>query len=137
MAQHHGSTHGHGADDQHNGVQQVVDTHHVIEPIVYYKVFGVLTILFILTVVAALFDVSKMMNWPPANIIIALIIAVIKAAVVVLYFMHVKYASRLTQMFAGAALLWLVVMFAFTFADYFSRSWIPQPGSWTVPVSNR
>ena len=50
--------------------------------------------------------------------IVAMVIASIKAALVVLYFMHVKYASRLTKVFVAAAFLWLAILFALTFADY-------------------
>ena len=123
----------HGATGNSHGVQEVVETHHIIEPMVYYRVFAILFVLFVLTVLVAFFDVSHLSGWPPANIVIALIIAVIKAAVIVLYFMHVKYGSRLTQIFAAAGLVWLSLLFIFAFADYFTRDWLPQPGSWTVP----
>lgn len=131
MAHHAQSTHGNGSDA--TVVQQVVETHHIIEPMVYYRVFAILTVLFILTILVAFFDVSHLTGWPPANIVIALAIAVVKALVIVLYFMHVKYGSRLTQIFAGAGLLWLSLLFIFAFADYFTRGWIPQAGTWTVP----
>jgi cytochrome c oxidase subunit 4 len=113
---------------------EVVETHHIIEPYVYYRVFGVLMILFIMTVGVAFFDLSKHLHWPAANIVVAMIIAVVKAGVIVLYFMHVKYSSRLTQMFAMGALVWLAILFIFSFADYFTRSWIPQPGGWTTTI---
>lgn len=112
---------------------EVIDTHHIIEPYVYYRVFAILIVLFIATVAVAFFDLSKMLNWPPANIVVAMIIAVAKATVIVLYFMHIKFASRLTQVFAVSAMIWLSLLFIFTFADYFTRGWIPQPGSWTTP----
>lgn len=123
----------HNANHSSHEVQEVVETHHIIEPYVYYRVFGILIVLFIATVGAAFFNLSEMLNWAPANIVVALMIAVAKATVIVLYFMHVKYSSRLTQIFAGAGLIWLAILFIFTFADYFTRSWIPQPGSWNVP----
>jgi len=125
------STHDHHLGD--SDVEDVIHTHHIIEPYVYYRVFGILFLLFFATVAVAFFDLSKLLGWPPANIIIALIIAFAKAAVIILYFMHVKYASRLTQIFVVSGMLWLIIMFVFTFADYFTRGWIPQPGSWTVP----
>lgn len=125
------STHNHSYAD--NEVQEEVHTHHIIEPIVYIKVFSILVVLFLATLGVALFDLSKHLNWGPANIVVAMVIATAKAGVIVLYFMHVKYSSRLTQVFAVSATLWLMLMFAFTFADYFTRSWIPQPGSWTTP----
>ena len=125
------NTHNYSFDDSE--VQDVAHTHHIIEPIVYLKVFSILVILFLATLGVALFDLSKHLHWAPANLVIALTIAMAKAAVIVMYFMHVKYSSRLTQVFAVSAMLWLMLMFAFTFADYFTRSWIPQPGSWTTP----
>src|SRR5690606_11201146 len=99
-----------------NNETEVVETHHIIEPVVYYRVFALLVLLFIATVAVAFFDLSVMLNWPPANIVIALIIAVAKATVIVLYFMHVKYSSKLTQAFAMSALLWLLLLFTFAFA---------------------
>jgi cytochrome c oxidase subunit 4 len=126
----HGPAHGHG---NNHGNGEVVETHHIIEPYVYYRVFAALVILFVLTVLVAFFDLSHLTGWPPANIIVALIIAVIKATVIVLYFMHVKYSSRLTQFFAVIGLVWLSLLFAYAFADYFTRDWIPQPGSWNIP----
>jgi cytochrome c oxidase subunit 4 len=128
----HNSSHSHGHNED-GAVQQVVETHHIIEPSVYLKVFAALTVLFILTVLVAFFDISERTGWAPANIVIALIIAFIKATIIVLYFMHVKFSSRLTQMFCIMGLVWLMILFIFAFGDYFSRSWIPQPGSWTVP----
>lgn len=108
-----------------NSDVEVIHSHHIIEPVVYYKVFGALMVLLFLTVGAGLEDFSVRFNWAPANIVIALIIAIAKAALVILYFMHVKFSSRLTQFFALIALLFLAIMFFFTFADYFSRNWIP------------
>lgn len=110
---------------------EVVDTHHIIEPYVYYRVFAVLMVLFVATVAVAFFDLSAMMNWPPANIIVALAIAIAKVAVIVIYFMHLKFSSRITRVFAVAALFWLTLLFGISFADYFTRDWIPQPGTWT------
>lgn len=122
------STHQH----HHDNETEVVETHHLIEPIVYYRVFALLVALFIATVAVAFFDLSHLLNWPPANIVVALIIAVAKATVIVLYFMHVKYSSRLTQAFAMSAIVWLSLLFIFSFGDYFTRGLIPQPGSWTL-----
>ncbi len=55
-------------------------------------------------------------------------IAVAKALAVVLYFMHVRYSSRLTQAFAGLAFVFLLIMFTLTLADYGARPWLPIPG---------
>jgi cytochrome c oxidase subunit 4 len=60
----------------------------------------------------------------PMNVIIALTIACIKATLVVLYFMHVRYSSRLVWVILAAALFWLAILFALTFSDYWTRNWL-------------
>src|SRR6266566_7954891 len=60
----------------------------------------------------------------PLNVIIALTIAVIKATLVVLYFMHVRYSSRLIWVVFASALFWLGILFVLTFSDYWSRGWL-------------
>jgi len=59
------------------------------------------------------------------NTPIALLIATTKATFVVLYFMHVRYSSRLIWVIVAAALFWMAIMFALTFADYWTRGWLP------------
>ena len=61
----------------------------------------------------------------PLNAIVALSIAVLKATLVVLYFMHVRYSSKLTWVFVCAGLIWLFILFAFTLSDYLTRGWVP------------
>ena len=56
------------------------------------------------------------------NAVIALTIAVTKATFVVLYFMHVRYSTRLVWVILGSALFWMAILFAFTFADYMTRN---------------
>ena len=77
-------------------------------------------VLLLLTVAVAQFH----LGW--FGVVVALTIAIVKAVLVVLYFMHLRYSSRLTWVFAGAGFVWLLLMFAFTFADYLSRGWIGQ-----------
>jgi len=98
----------------------------------YFVVFALLMILLILTVVAAF-----AVNLGNANILVALSIAIVKAVLVVLYFMHVKYASRLTKIFVASAFLWLAIMFALTFGDYLTRPYLPMSRGWIekdIPV---
>ena len=83
---------------------------------IYYRVAAALFVLFVLTVAAAYVDLGDL------NIYIAMTIAIIKATLVVLYFMHVRYHSKLTWIFAGAGFLWLIILFALTLADYTTRS---------------
>jgi len=60
----------------------------------------------------------------PWNIVVALTIAVAKATLVVLYFMHVRYSDRLTWVVVIAGFFWLAILLALTMSDYFSRSWL-------------
>src|SRR3954453_4251262 len=75
-----------------------------------------LMILLILTVIAA------RLNLGPVSLLIALLIAAVKAGLVILYFMHVRYGSRVTWLFVMAGFLWLSILFTFTFAEYVGRS---------------
>jgi cytochrome c oxidase subunit 4 len=82
---------------------------------IYYRTGAALLLLFILTVAAAYVEMG------PFNIVVAMTIAVVKATLVVLYFMHVRYQSRLTWIFASAGFIWLLILFALTLGDYFTR----------------
>jgi cytochrome c oxidase subunit 4 len=97
-------------------------------------VFALLMILLALTVIAAF-----VINLGNANILVALSIAIVKAVLVVLYFMHVKYASRLTKIFVASAFLWLALLFALTFGDYLTRPYLPMSRGWVdkdIPVEH-
>ena len=72
-----------------------------------------------LTVAAAFFDFPWRLNT-----IVALTIATIKATLVVLYFMHVRYSTRLVWVIVISALFWMGILFALTFSDYFTRCWL-------------
>jgi cytochrome c oxidase subunit 4 len=89
----------------------------------YIVVFIALMVLLVVTVWAAFYIRF-------GGILVALFIAIIKAGLVVLYFMHVKYASRLTKIFVSAAFLWLAIFFALTFSDYLTRAWSPVSRGW-------
>jgi cytochrome c oxidase subunit 4 len=91
---------------------------HVVSRKIYLTIFGALMVLTALTVWVANFDLG------PWNAIVALTIAVMKATLVVLYFMHVRYSSRLTWVFIFAGLFWLIILFSFTLSDYLTRGWI-------------
>jgi cytochrome c oxidase subunit 4 len=64
------------------------------------------------------------------NVVAAMTIAVTKAVLIILYFMHVLYSSRLSWVWVGAGFFWLVIMFALTFSDYLTRGWLPVPTGW-------
>ncbi|HXG93307.1 MAG TPA: cytochrome C oxidase subunit IV family protein [Blastocatellia bacterium] len=91
---------------------------HIVSRKVYFTIFAALMALTVLTVVVANFDLG------PFNAIVALTIAVCKATLVVLYFMHVRYSSRLTWVFVSAGLFWLIIMVALTLSDYLTRPWM-------------
>ncbi|MGE0104364.1 MAG: cytochrome C oxidase subunit IV family protein [Blastocatellales bacterium] len=101
--------------------------HHIVPIKVYIGVFLALMVFTALTVAVAKYDLEHI--WGPLNIIVALTVAVIKATLVVLYFMHVRYSSKLTQVIVVAGIFWLIIMLAFTLADYAARSgWPTQLG---------
>jgi cytochrome c oxidase subunit 4 len=56
---------------------------------------------------------------------LSLSIAAVKAALVLLFFMHVKAAKSLTRVFVGGGLFWLGILFSLTLTDYLSRGWLP------------
>ncbi|MCA1573318.1 MAG: cytochrome C oxidase subunit IV family protein, partial [Acidobacteria bacterium] len=58
------------------------------------------------------------------NVIVAMTIAVVKATLVVLYFMHVRYSARLIWVVVASALFWMGILFALTFSDYWTRGWL-------------
>jgi cytochrome c oxidase subunit IV len=98
-------------------------THGHIAPLsMYYAVFGALMVGTIITVIVAYIDLGFL------NTAVALGIAVTKATLVVLYFMHVRWASRLTWLVIAASLFWLILMFSIGMTDYLSRDWMGVPG---------
>jgi cytochrome c oxidase subunit IV len=92
-------------------------THHVVPTRIYYAIFATLMILTAITVGVAYIDLGRM------NVVAAIAIACFKAMIVVLYFMHVKYSSRLIQLTVIAGLYWMGILFALTFSDYLTRAW--------------
>ena len=91
--------------------------HHVVSPRVYVVVFFALLVGTALTVWASFIDLG------PWNPVIALAIATGKATLVVLYFMHVKYSSKLTKLTIGAGIFTFLALIGMTLSDYISRAW--------------
>ena len=90
---------------------------HVTPPRVYYTVYAVLLLCTYLTVQIAFFDLGIL------NTIAAVTIAVVKATLVVFFFMHVRERTGLTGVVAAGAIFWLVIMLALTMGDYLTRAW--------------
>src|SRR5438067_10914457 len=91
---------------------------HIVYPRVYVVIFLALLLGTGVTAGVAFFDFPG-----PLNAVVALTIAVIKATLVVLYFMHVRYGGRLIWLVIGSAIFWLAIMFALTISDYWTRTW--------------
>ena len=92
---------------------------HIVSLKIYLTIFLALMAGTALTVWAGLRDFPGQLN-----VMIAMTIAVVKATLVVLYFMHVRYSSKLIWVIFTSALFWLAILFAFTFSDYWTRGWL-------------
>ena len=90
-------------------------THHIVPKSTYYLIFLALLVGTGLTWWVATIDLGAMNN------VIMLTIAVTKATLVVLFFMHVKYGSRLTWVVILGAVFWLLILLFMTMNDYFTR----------------
>ncbi|HCA57991.1 MAG TPA: hypothetical protein DEP46_08430 [Blastocatellia bacterium] len=95
------------ADHQHIGIPG------------YLAVFAILIVGTWITYVVAFWDLDAI--FPGANTLLALAIAFTKMTVVMLYFMHVRWSKELIWLSAVASFFWLIIMFAFTMQDYFTR----------------
>lgn len=105
------------AQDPSNVTNPEHGSHHIVTPRVYAIVFGTLLLFTGITVLAAFQD----LGW--ANPVVALFIACFKACVVILFFMHVKYQSRLIKMTIGSGFFIFLALIVMTLSDYISRSW--------------
>jgi cytochrome c oxidase subunit 4 len=97
-------------------------THHIIPVRTYLIIYFALLAFLVATVGASFLPESA------PHLLIAMTIATIKAVLIVLFFMHVYYSSRLTWVVAGASFLWLALLLIFLLADYLSRGWLNIPG---------
>lgn len=107
---------------EHNAEQHVEHTEAHEEHIGipgYLVVFGILVVGTILTYYTATIDLDWI--FPGANTLLALAIAFFKMTCVILYFMHVRWQSRLIWLTAVAGFFWMAIMFAYTMQDYLTR----------------
>ena len=91
--------------------------HHRASLGTYFIIFFSLMALTILTVWISRIDLGTM------NTAVAMAIAIVKALLVILWFMHVIHSPRLTWIVVIASFLWLGVLFVLTFSDYLTRWW--------------
>jgi cytochrome c oxidase subunit IV len=85
-------------------------------------VFAALLVLTALTTTIAFIDLGRL------NVFVALTIAVVKASLVLLYFMHLRYSPRLTLVAVAIAFFWLGIMILLTMSDVVSRGWFGASG---------
>ena len=91
--------------------------HHIVSPMVYLTIVLALLVGTAVTVWASFIDLG------PWNPVIALAIACTKAVLVVLFFMHVKYSTKLTKLTIIAGIFIFLALISMTLADYMSRAW--------------
>jgi len=91
---------------------------HVVPVKVYVAVFVTLLVMTAATTAISGIDLG------PWNTVVALGIAVFKASLVVLFFMHARYSPRLTHMVILAGVFWLALLLLITFSDFASRGWL-------------
>ncbi|HKR66847.1 MAG TPA: cytochrome C oxidase subunit IV family protein [Thermoanaerobaculia bacterium] len=91
--------------------------HHQASLVTYFAVFFGLMILTVITVAVSRVDLGTM------NTAVAMAIAILKATLVILWFMHVIHSPRLTWIVVMSSFIWLGVLFVLMFADYLTRDW--------------
>ena len=92
-------------------------TAHDIAPKFYVLIWAILMALTLTTVLVSFLELG------PFNIVLALVIASIKGTLVALFFMHLRYSSKLTAVTVVASIFWLLILFSLTLTDYLSRGW--------------
>ena len=95
---------------------------HVSSKKIYFLIFIVLLLLTVVTIQVASTDLGQL------NSVIAMTITVIKALLVILYFMHARYSNRLVWVFVAARFLWLLLLITLTMGDFLSRDWLAFAG---------
>ena len=90
---------------------------HIVSPKTYLIIGGCLLVLTGSTAAISYVDLGEF------NAVVALAIACIKMTLVVLFFMHVKYSSKLTRLTVGAGFFTFLVLITMTMTDYISRAW--------------
>jgi len=91
---------------------------HVAPKSMYYAVFLALIVGTGLTVAAAFVDMGALNN------VVMLGIAMTKTLLVILFFMHVRWSTRLTWVVVASGFVWLLILFGITMTDYLTRGWV-------------
>jgi len=96
---------------------------HIVPIRVYVSIFTALLVLTLLTVGVALIDLGRL------NIVVALVIATFKATLVLLYFMHLRYSTRLPWLAVAGGFFWLAVLIVLSMSDVLTRGLLGFPGT--------
>jgi cytochrome c oxidase subunit IV len=100
-----------------------MNTPHVVSVKLYAAIFTALLLLTLSTTGMAFIDLGG-----DLNAVLAVAIAIVKALLVILFFMHVRYSSRLTWVFVGAGFFWLLILLTLTMTDPLARGWLSPVG---------
>jgi len=100
------------ADKEH-----IAPESHIVPISLYFGIWATLMVCTGLTVYAASVDLGIF------NIVVALLIATIKGTLVVLFFMHLRYSTKLTMVTVIAAIFFLLILFSLSMTDYLTRAW--------------
>jgi cytochrome c oxidase subunit 4 len=95
---------------------------HIVPVRTYFAVFATLLVLTGVTTAVAFVDLRS------ASVAVTLAIAILKASLVVLYFMHMRHSPRLVPLAFVAALFWFLLLVVLTLSDYETRGWLGVPG---------
>jgi cytochrome c oxidase subunit 4 len=105
----------HAHNDGHGHGELQMGHHHVSSSAMFFNVLLALLVLTVVTVGASRIDFG------PANMLIAMLIASVKASLVILFFMHVKWDTAINKIVFLSSFLFLSLLFVFTLADQATR----------------
>jgi cytochrome c oxidase subunit IV len=124
------SEHGGQAGHDEKFEQKVEDhgeEHHIVSPVIYLTILGALLVGTALTVWASYIDLGAWQIAPGLtlfwNPVVALAIACTKMTLVVLFFMHIKYSTKLTKLTVACGFFTFIALIGMTMTDYFTRAW--------------
>ena len=115
------------APHKDESIEQHERHHHIVPPRIYLTIVTALLVATGLTVWASYIDLGEWhivqgitIFWNP---VVALAIAATKMILVVLFFMHVKYSTKLTKLTVGAGVFTFLILVGMTLSDYWTRAW--------------
>ncbi len=104
-------------DKDFESIEEHEHEHHIVSPTIYLTIVAILLVMTATTVGVSYLDLGLF------NPIVALAIAAFKMILVVLFFMHVKYSTKLTKLTVGAGIFTFLILIGMTLSDYMTRAW--------------